>query len=45
MRYVIDGSRDKIIDSNDFMAAGQKEIGEMRAEETGGASDDARRLG
>src|SRR6266446_5069689 len=45
VRYVIDRAGDKVIDANDFVAAGEQQVGEVRAEEAGGAGDDTRWTG
>lgn len=41
VRDVINRTRDEVINANDFVAAREQEIGQMRAEEPGGAGDDA----
>ena len=40
MRDVVHRAGDKIVDANDFVAARQQQVGQMRAEKTGGAGDD-----
>ena len=44
MRNVVHGTGDKIINADDFMAARQKQIGQMRSKKSGGAGDDGRGL-
>ena len=45
VRDVVRAAGDEIIKADDFVAFGEKVIGEMRAEKTGGASDDRDGIG
>jgi hypothetical protein len=39
VRDVIHAAGDKIINANDLVAAGHQQVGQVRAEESGGAGD------